>query len=1134
MSTSDIEMIEQILQNLLLPDNNLRKKAEEDLTVLMQKKESLSICLTKLLLTSINPQIQTYSAIILRKFYYVSDDTISNKAWEDTSPEGKNIIKANLLLALTQVTNFSIRKKIADAITHIFMSLTENEEEWKELLVFTINGFNLEITEANLPTINICLFLLASMYSHAHDQLKEGIPLYIKSFHAYFKSNSLSLKANTVDCLTEMLSCALSKKEAKQYKELVFYILETTLQCFTANDGENLGICLESLQDLADVEPRLLRKSFGDIFILMGKIIENKAIEDHLREVSFEFLIKLIEEMPKIIEKDTEKLTIFIQSIFKYSMEIDSTIDEEWCNPKEEDFIADEFIPETKLDEAASLLDRLLACLDPKTTLNIISNNIIELLKYSDKDWKYKYIAYISIAKIIEHIDDLASIKQMIDMILSDIYNPNIKIQYACLYCIAEISEKHNPDFQNDYHSRVIPELIKVFQGTKILRIQLEVLDALDLFVEHCTDEDTSLYIQSSLDVLFSMFIKNDVECPCSLKEGILDVVNRFIEASEEKFKPFADKCFGILLEYLSKILKDNINRNLIGILFETLATIGPMCPELLNKYFVTLVDTIVQLQLNLSTFKESIAEFLLSTWEKILPFLVNTHKVLIPKIIESLIYLLKKSPEMSIASQPEVKFSIAEFFKDDNEEEKQKKAKADIATSETQEYATFIEILNLFIEGFPEEFINHANDIYTQSIRIIAIPSDEIKTEIAKTFSLLSLALSKANDTPRLHSASKQYISDLIGLVDKETSFTVITGYLDSMIDIIQVTKVFLTTPEINQLGSRLITAFDNIEKLRLTLLKEKDETTKQIDHNKKTGDNKIYSDDEDDEKEEEALIDINDQIEDVEEILTAMSELFGTLFDTHKELTLEIVDKLIKEYLPKYFKSESTIFEKRIGLLIIDDMAEHLGQNLISGIWTDIAKILLTYIDHQDFSLKNAAAYGIGIFAQCTTNNFNLYANDLLDGLVKGLKSYGKITKRIKEEYNASKDNIISGIGKIIKYKGQSIDAKYWIDYWVNLMPLKQDQDEGKLSYGFLMEILNKEPLLVIGDNYKNLGKILIALSAAYNTEFSTEECNKLIEEFIQKIKLTPDMPSVLQNILENTKKGKKQNKLKKLIEK
>ena len=52
----------------------------------------------------------------------------------------------------------------------------------------------------------------------------------------------------------------------------------------------------------------------------MGKIIENKNIDDALRETSFEILISIIEQIPKCMNKDNEKIKQLISAIFKYSM----------------------------------------------------------------------------------------------------------------------------------------------------------------------------------------------------------------------------------------------------------------------------------------------------------------------------------------------------------------------------------------------------------------------------------------------------------------------------------------------------------------------------------------------------------------------------------------------------------------------------------------------------------------------------------------------------------------------------------------------------------------------------------------------------------------------------------------------
>ena len=68
----------------------------------------------------------------------------------------------------------------------------------------------------------------------------------------------------------------------------------------------------------------MLKKQFNDIYILIGKIVENKNLdEENLHSVAFEILFSIIEKYPKLISSDEEKLSNLITGIFKYRMEFD-------------------------------------------------------------------------------------------------------------------------------------------------------------------------------------------------------------------------------------------------------------------------------------------------------------------------------------------------------------------------------------------------------------------------------------------------------------------------------------------------------------------------------------------------------------------------------------------------------------------------------------------------------------------------------------------------------------------------------------------------------------------------------------------------------------------------------------------
>jgi hypothetical protein len=1144
MSEQELNDLEQMLKDLLLNDNIKRKAAEGKLVSCLssvQNKAKLVLYCSQLLLKETDLGVQMYCAIIIRKVFLPNEKANPDGVFKEIPSQDKEILKNNLMTALNNITNKQVRKQIADAASTFFSALVENEDKWDDLLQYSMNLLSSEINEQNITNIEFGLHLITNLYSVASDDLEKNMKIFLSIFPIYFKSNSLSLKAKTVQCLTEVLCGTISKKEAKQFKDLIFNVLETTLNCLNANDTENLKVCLDSIKDLSNCEPKILRKYFQDIFILMGKISENVDLEDNLREMCFEIIVTLIEAMPKLItdSKDgNEKLENFVTRLFKYAMELDQNIDEDWLNPSKISYISDEFIPEKKLDLSTSLLTRLFEVVDEDKLLKLTSDNVVQLINHSnDKDWKYKYIAYITVAEIAANIQKLSSIEKLISMIITDLFSPNIKVQYSCLYCIAELSDAHNPDFQNQYHKEIVPKVIQLLNDSKSLRIQLEVCDALEMFVEHMTDNDASIYLQSSLDALFNVFLKSETECPPSLKQGIIGVVQEFIHASEDEFIKYSEKCLQILLEYLSKILTNNINGNLVGPLMEVISEIGPLCPDLFKKYLITIVNTLIQINQKMPDFKGNIANYLLSTWEKLIPSLKESNKEKIPEIVNSLIQLLEKPPEMSISSNPEVKIDVNEFFAD-KKEEKEEEKKVELKTSETEEFTTFIETLNSFLSNCPELYsLDIIQNLYNITKKLIKYPNNDIKSEIAKVYPNCIDILLKINPQKDvIKNTANTYIADILSQLSQESDYSVIISFLDSIRDIIKSAKEFLTTKEINELSKEIFTLFKRIEKGRKSLLKEKEEAEKEYEEEKKTGDNKINSDDEDDDLSQEELVeDIEDKIDETENVMKSISDFFGALFETHGHLTLELVDEIIKNYIPNYLLDTSSNFEKLLALLLLGDMAEFLKQDLLSKIWSDICTILIKYSPHSNYEVRNAACYGLGVFAQSTTKNFSEYGQNIITAVINviNLPIDKKLKKTEKENLKFARDNAISALGKIIKYHGQEFpnELNSLIDLWLNSQPIKQDKEEAKINIKFLLDILMKEPNKCLGDNNKNLGKVIVILTEGYQTGATDEEMDKNIEQFTTGIKSNEEYNNIL---LETVKKQKEkmQNKMKSLF--
>ena len=114
-------------------------------------------------------------------------------------------------------------------------------------------------------------------------------------------------------------------------------------------------------------------------------------------------------------------------------MEIEDDIDEDWLTPKSLSLTEEEYIPEEKLDEALSLIDRIIISCKNSVVLPIISQIVLELLNHKSDSWKFKYIAYTSVRKISSYVDKIKDIEQIIPIILDDIKAENPKILYGCI-----------------------------------------------------------------------------------------------------------------------------------------------------------------------------------------------------------------------------------------------------------------------------------------------------------------------------------------------------------------------------------------------------------------------------------------------------------------------------------------------------------------------------------------------------------------------------------------------------------------------------------------------------------------------------------------------------------------------------
>lgn len=131
-------------------------------------------------------------------------------------------------------------------------------------------------------------------------------------------------------------------------------------------------------------------------------------------------------------------------------------------------------------------------------------------------------------------------------------------------------------------------------------------------------------------------------------------------------------------------------------------------------------------------------------------------------------------------------------------------------------------------------------------------------------------------------------------------------------------------------------------------------------------------------------------------------------------------------------------------------------MGYELLNTHWGSFATILVTYTNEKSCVLRQAACYGLGVFAEKTPNNvlntesIQIWLNALIESI--------KIPKGSEKEktYGHCRDNGVAAVGKIIKAHSNLIDPIPYIAIWIRFLPLRFDKDEGLVQNELLVIIL------------------------------------------------------------------------------
>lgn len=191
-------------------------------------------------------------------------------------------------------------------------------------------------------------------------------------------------------------------------------------------------------------------------------------------------------------------------------------------------------------------IDRLIDSIGDKEVLPVLSATVQKLLEHSD--WRYNFSAIMALSQVGEYIDDINTVKPIINTVLTFLQRENPMLRYSVFHVIGQISDDMKPTFQQEFKESITPILLK-YLDDPVPRVVSHAAAAMTNFIEGFSDDEINPYLKDILLKLFSL-----VNNGCSIvKENCMTAIASTAEAAKHQFHPYFNDIMPVLFNIFTQ-----------------------------------------------------------------------------------------------------------------------------------------------------------------------------------------------------------------------------------------------------------------------------------------------------------------------------------------------------------------------------------------------------------------------------------------------------------------------------------------------------------------------------------------------------------------------------------------------------
>ncbi|CAG9327523.1 unnamed protein product [Blepharisma stoltei] len=1060
VTEAEIQEVSQLLAGVLASNNTFRKQCEAQYNAALQQQPGkLFMCLVYNL-NNTDLSVKTLSSILLKKL--VAPIT-THDIWNKLPLEVQNLAKQMLLDKISNEENRKIREHICEVVgllgSNILISEGKNGT-WDELLPFIYRSL-----EASGQLRVSALEVLATLFPYLFDQFMDSNDKIFQVFKVALNDEDISTRSSCLKAVNSLLSI-VDTATALYYKDLVPDILKSidyilSIDLYTGNKS------LELLRELVDSEPKIFKPSILHCFELIHHLCNKQGLDISSKNLALEFIVCVCERMPKVIHQNVQLAVQTISKIMEMMVGIDQEIDEAWKVPEEGFQDKDDEEGDLEMDYAKigrRLISRLIEAVGDRYLLDPTLGLIQQALS-AENDWRMTYVALMALSEILNYISEPEKITELVHFLTIFSKSQNPKVRYAVFHLIGEASQDYPQEFQSSHHEKIYPILVEGLNDSTP-RVVAHCCLAISKFIRDAGISLASSYAVAFIPKLITFLSQN---CPSIVVEQSCTAIAAIATSCKDYFKDD----YIIIMPYLLSLFekyKEDYYKTLRGRVIECIMS---MSKNVEKEVFMLHAEPIINIMKNMQEGdlenSDQLVGYLLSGWQRICEIMESDFSGYLDEVVPGLIQMVDRQMEIHVYTNPD---SFVDIHKELGEQ------KATVSTTITENKELAMQTLLSFVTTLKGQFSKYIDSVVRVAVPMMHFHLNESVRGAAASLlaglievKFLSGEQNAVQDTMHL---SQVFLKLLWHAVEEEYVCEAETDQLKAIKKIIDITGVpYLTQTDVTSMGEKLIK------------LLQKSIQNRNVAQNS-------------DEEEDEAYNEYRKGEED--NLHTAISEVLGVIFKTQKEKSLPIINYLMTNTFPKLLSQEALDEDHKLVIFILDDIIEFLGQNLIKDYWNAIGEVLVKFATDTNDAVRQAACYGLGIFAANTSpEGFKPWVPFVISAIEKSLQvACEKNTK----SHGYARDNAVAAMGRVIKFQHMNLDMAIVVPAFIELLPIKFDKMEAKYMNDVLADLVISSENIALGENGERMLKVLHILSDALETKYIEAETTGKIKEILMRL--------------------------------